>query len=256
MLHSRTYRCLAIVLGSFLAISCADIADPTGPAAPDFLSVDKKPNNGKKPEDNNKGGKPEPTAAGVPGDSSTGTTTGTSQTPSLSCGSGDSWVVQQPTISTNTVKGVRWNASRTPVELTATGVIGSAGGTLSIPGADFLIYFSEGALPAPTTITVISKESPWVTYDFLPHGLVFAKPVYVLQGIANTTVYNTPAMCTVFGAYLAPGNEIISADDAATANETTLSFTIAKYFQWQAFSSSFTSVWQLNHFSRYILASG
>jgi hypothetical protein len=165
-------------------------------------------------------------------------------------------LVQQPSTLAKTVKGVRWNASRTPVELTVSGVIGSAGGTLAIPGADFLIYFSEGALSAPTTITVVSKESPWVTYDMLPHGLVFAKPVYVLQGVANTTVFNTPAMCTVFGAYLAPGNEVISTDDAATANETTLSFTISKFFQWQAFSSPFTSVWQLNHFSRYILASG
>ena len=253
MRYPRTYRCLAILLGSFLAISCADVSDPVGPVSPDGFTLDKKPNNGKKPEGSGTGGGRGGVSVAGGDTTTTGTTTGTQP---LSCGNGDSYLVQQPSTSAKTVRGVRWNSTRPNVELTATAVIGPAGGSISIPGADFLLYFSEGALSAPVEITVISKESPWVTYDMLPHGLVFAKPVYVLQGIANTAVYGTSAMCTVFGAYLGTGNEVISTDDAATANEITLSYTISKYFQWQGFTSPFTSVWQLNHFSRYILASG
>jgi hypothetical protein len=143
-----------------------------------------------------------------------------------------------------------------PVELSVTGTIGREGGTLVIPGSDFMIVFPQGALPAPTVITITSKESTWITYDMQPHGTVFAKPVIVLQGLANTKIFGTPAACAAFGAYLPSGSETISSDDAATATETTMSYTYSKFFEWMQFSSSETSIWIINHFSRYILASG
>jgi hypothetical protein len=119
-----------------------------------------------------------------------------------------------------------------------------------------MIYFPEGALATQTAITIVSKESPWISYDMLPHGLVFAKPVYVMQGLGNTAVYGTPAMCSVYGVYLASGNDTINTDDTATAAEKLLSFTYSKFFSWDGFSSTTTSIWLINHFSRYILASG
>lgn len=119
-----------------------------------------------------------------------------------------------------------------------------------------MIIFPSGALLTPTVITITSKESSWITYDMQPHGTVFAKPVMVLQGLANTQIFGTPAACSAYGAYLPTGSETISPDDAATATETTMSYTYSKFFEWLGFSSNETSIWIINHFSRYILASG
>jgi hypothetical protein len=56
----------------------------------------------------------------------------------------------------------------------------------------------------------------------------------------------------VFGAYLSSGNEAIGVDNYATATETTFSFV----FSQGTVRVATWSVWLLNHFSRYILASG
>jgi hypothetical protein len=142
------------------------------------------------------------------------------------------------------------------VELSVTGTIGREGGTLVIPGSDFMILFPQGALAAPTVITITSKESPWITYDMQPHGTVFAKPVFVFQGLAHTQIFGTSAACLAYGAYLPSGSETISSDDIATSTETTMSYTYSRFFEWMQFSSAETSIWIINHFSRYILASG
>ena len=142
------------------------------------------------------------------------------------------------------------------MELTVSGVIGKDGGSLAIPGSQFSIYFPQDALPDPTTITITSKEGEWVTYDMSPHGTVFRKPVFVLQGLENTEVFGTLAACSAYGAYLPPGNEVISTDDTATATETTMSYTVTGFAVWMQFPSPQTSIWIINHFSRYMLASG
>lgn len=250
MLQSSAQR-LAVVLGCILVVACTDTADSTGPLTVPNAALDRSSNKGKKPEEQRGGKKTQPAIA------DTSTKTPATTTSSLTCGTSTAaWSVIMPSSSAESVKGVRWNAARTPVELTVSGRIGPMGGSLSIPGSNFVIFFSEGALASDTTITIVSKESPWVTYDMLPHGLHFAKPVYVLQGLDNTTVFNTSAMCSVFGAYLSSGNDTIATDNTATATETTLSFTYSKFFEWGGFTAAATSIWQLNHFSRYILASG
>jgi hypothetical protein len=142
------------------------------------------------------------------------------------------------------------------VELSVSGVIGPDGGSLTIPGAQFMIYFPKDALSSPTAITITAKESPWVTYDMYPHGTVFSKPVYVFQGLENTEIFGTLAACSAYGAYLPTGSEAISTDDTATATETTMSYTVSGFFDWMQFSSPQTSIWIINHFSRYMLASG
>jgi len=163
------------------------------------------------------------------------------------------WIVVPPSTDPGgrQVRGIRWNSSRVLEELSVSGTIDPAGGILAIPRSDFVIVFPQGAVESPTRITIISKESPWVTYDMQPHGLVFAKPIYAMQGLANTTAYGTPAASRLFGAYLAPGTEMIAPDNTATAAETTLSYV----FQDRNGVATW-SMWVLNHFSRYILASG
>ena len=163
-----------------------------------------------------------------------------------------------PTFSSSgkNVKGTRWISSREPVELSVSGVIGPEGGSLAIPDAQFMIYFPKDALQKPTAITITSKESPWITYDMYPHGTIFRKPVFVLQGLENTTIFGTPAACSAYGAYLPTDNEVIGADDTASATETTMSYTVTGFADWVELPSPQTSIWIINHFSRYMLASG
>lgn len=221
----RVFRSVALALTTYLALSCADSSAPT-----DLL-----PSGG--------------------ADAGSGWTTGTGGT-SIPAACPDSWI--KPTFSSSgkNVKGARWIDARVPVELSVSGVIGPEGGSLEIPDSQFMIYFPKDALPGPTAITITSKESPWVTYDMYPHGTVFRKPVYVLQGLANTEIFGTPAACAAYGAYLPTGSEAISLDDTATATETTMSYTVSGFNVWTQFLSPQTSIWIINHFSRYMLASG
>jgi hypothetical protein len=144
------------------------------------------------------------------------------------------------------VKAVRWSSDRGGSQ--TSGTIGPRGGTLSIPGADFTIVFPKGALKDETVITIVALDH-YVGYDMLPHGLQFARPVIATQGLGNVKV-NGPVFC----AYLAPGQGI-GTDGLATAAEiesSTTDFGLDLSGRPQAV----TQLWTLNHFSRYILASG
>lgn len=216
MLRSRLLRFGALGVLATFALSCADSGMPTAPRTTEPLVAPPLP----------------------------GSPAGTD---------GGEWIPIQPTVSPDgrSVRGVRWSTSRNVVELSVVGTIGPAGGSLAIPGSDFVMHFPVGALTTPTTITIQSKESAWVSYDMLPHGLVFEKPVYVMQALANTTTYHTPGAFFLYGAYLADGKETVGLDDRATAAETTPSFIYL-----DANGIPTWSVWVLSHFSRYMLASG
>ena len=222
----RLFRSVALAFTTYLALSCADSSAATDPLASDQTD---------------------------PGSSLTTATDGTPAAP-VACP--EAWTQPTFSISGRNVKGIRWVDTRVPVELSVSGVIGPAGGSLAIPGSQFLIYFPKDALSTPTAITITSKESPWVTYDMNPHGTVFRKPVIVFQGLENTTVFGTSSACSAYGAYLPTGSEAISLDDSASATETTMSYTISGSITWVPFSSPETSIWIINHFSRYMLASG
>src|SRR5687767_5351062 len=90
------------------------------------------------------------------------------------------------------VRAVKWAPSHVNQVRWVSGTIGYDGGTLAIPGSDFSITFPEGALSRSTAITIISDASGYVSYDMRPHGLTFAKPVFVTQKLRNTEIYGTP----------------------------------------------------------------
>ncbi len=151
------------------------------------------------------------------------------------------------------VTAVKWAAGHTKGEYSASAVIGYRGGTIAIPGADFSITFPVGALSQSTSITIIAKDGPYVTYDMLPHGLKFAEPVLATQYFRNTAIYNTDAAKTQ-GAYLPDGKEKIGSDGAATTVETLTSTTLSTVTGLLRVPQS--QIWEIKHFSRYILASG
>lgn len=149
-------------------------------------------------------------------------------------------------------KAVRWGPSHIRTEQTVSALIGRAGGELSLPGSDFSMRIPQGALSAPTVISVTSKAGPHVAYDMQPHGLRFLKPVTVVQELRNTASYATREGNGVRSAYLTDRNEQIEADDSASPAELEAATTL--FYGAQPVAE--THVWYLNHFSRYILISG
>ena len=149
-------------------------------------------------------------------------------------------------------RAVRWGSSHSRVEQTASAYIGLDGGTLSIPGSDFTMTIPSGALSSPTTITIVAESGPYVSYQMLPHGLKFLKPVTAVQGLWNTALYGTDAGNAIRTAYLPEESDTIDADDSASPSE--LQATTTYFYGAQPVAE--TQVVSINHFSRYILISG
>lgn len=148
------------------------------------------------------------------------------------------------------VNAVQWSPSHDNQTRTVSATIGVNGGTLAIPGSDFTITFPYGALTQPTNITITSDNSGYVSYDMQPHGLTFLKPVIVTQRLNNTAVYGTPKALNSFGAYFAKDLLDLSGILSALEIETTTIFLNPRTGQ------ADVETWILNHFSRYMLASG
>ncbi|MEO8910421.1 MAG: hypothetical protein ABI408_09350 [Gemmatimonadaceae bacterium] len=149
-------------------------------------------------------------------------------------------------------KAVRWGPDHSNAEQSVSAIIDDAGGTLSLPGADFSLTIPAGALAAPTSITVIAKAGAYVAYEMQPHGLRFLKPVIAVQGLRTTATYGTDAGNSVRPAYLPEGKENIASDDSAAPVEVEASTTLL----YGAKPVAESQEWILNHFSRYILISG
>jgi hypothetical protein len=148
------------------------------------------------------------------------------------------------------VRAVRWAPAHVNQVRSVSGTIGYDGGSLSIPGSDFTITFPRGALSGSTAITIISDASGYVSYDMRPHGLQFAKPVLVTQNLRNTALYGTPEVWNSFGAYFPEDPPILSGLLRAVETTTTTIFAAPNG------TAPAIHVWQIKHFSRYMLASG
>jgi hypothetical protein len=105
---------------------------------------------------------------------------------------------------TNGARIVKILKRTTPLraDLATSGVIGPAGGHLSIPGAGLDVEFASGAVSAATRITITAIAGDGVAYEFQPHGLVFAAPVYVRQDLKKTVAEHDRAIAlTLQGSY-------------------------------------------------------
>ncbi len=216
MIRSRFVRSFTLVLATFVAFSCSDYS-ATGPLAPTQVQ------------------------SGLL-DGLVGTMTGL-------LGS----VIRVIGFATSPngipVTAVQWAPTHVNQVQTVSATIGYNGGTLAIPGSDFTILFPQGALSAPTAITITSDASGYVSYDMQPHGITFAKPVIVTQRLNNTAVYGTSLAFNSFCAYFPQDLLNLSGILQALEIETTTIFS-----GWNGQPE--VETWQLNHFSRYMLASG
>jgi hypothetical protein len=217
MIRSRSFRNVVLALTTAAALACSDVS-PTGPQAP---------------------------VTGQNGLISglLGTVTGLLGSVLKVIGG----VVNPNGIPVNAVK---WAPSHVNQVRSVSGTIGYNGGTLAIPGSDFTITFPYGALRTSTAITIVSDASGYVSYDMRPHGLTFAKPVIVTQRLQNTSIYGTTKAWNSFGAYFA--QDPIDLTGIIKAVETTTTTIFAA----PSGTAPAIQTWQLNHFSRYMLASG
>jgi hypothetical protein len=148
------------------------------------------------------------------------------------------------------VRAVEWAKSHPKQARSVSGTIGFDGGTLQIPTSDFTITFPKGALVVPTAITITSDASGYVAYDMKPHGLTFAKPVIVTQYLRNTEVYGTLTALNSFGAYFPKDPKKLDGILKALEIEKTTIYGDPKS------KKAEVQTWELKHFSRYMLASG
>lgn len=149
-----------------------------------------------------------------------------------------------------TVHPVAWGANHERVSHSVSGVITQWGGTLAIPETDFAITFPAGALSSSTLIT-ITADPNYVAYRMQPTGIRFAKPVVVTQLLRNTEIYGRPLSGQLFGAYIA--DDLLDLSKLLNVLEIESSLTIFKPSNPTLPESS---SWTINHFSRYMLASG
>ena len=225
MISLRFVRYFAIVLATTLALGCAE--SPTGPSAPaPVVSAPIAP-----PSDS------DPSLLGLIGG-----------------------VVK---LLTETVQGVldpngipvapvKWAPTHTNEVHSVSGTIGYWGGSLTIPESDFTITFPIGALSRATSITIVSDASGFVSYDMQPHGLTFAKPVVVTQRLRNTEANSLPSGAKLFGAYFEDEALLTGiVKGLLNAVEIVTSVTFSR-----PDGQAEYQIWQLKHFSRYMLASG
>ena len=64
-------------------------------------------------------------------------------------------------------------------DITVKAVIGSKGGTLTIPDAGLTLVVPAGAVKSNTTFTATAIAGRLVAYEFEPHGTTFAVPLAV-----------------------------------------------------------------------------
>jgi hypothetical protein len=149
---------------------------------------------------------------------------------------------------------VAWNSSYTHVSHTVSGTISPWGGTLTIPQSDFTITFPVGAVSQPTLITITSDPN-YVAYKMYPH-MTFAKPLVVTQRLRNTVVYGKPLITKIFGAYVDDSNVDLLGNLLGTVfNALEIELSATLYVPGSSTLPDI-STWTINHFSRYMLASG
>ena len=83
--------------------------------------------------------------------------------------------------------------------LSATERIGANGGTIELRGTGLRMEIPKGALPLSRSqrsidITVTAVSGSGLAYEFEPHGLVFRKPIRIVQDLKDTDLENDDAL--------------------------------------------------------------
>jgi hypothetical protein len=132
-------------------------------------------------------------------------------------------------------------------DVTASAVIGSAGGSFTVPGTGLVVSVAKGAVSAPTTFSATAYAGSTIGYDFAPHQ-AFAAAITLTQDFKNTNVKDV----------LAAGNmpQVAYFADKSLVNWSTGDATVSE----MVFSNVDVNGGKVSadvyHFSGYLMSSG
>jgi hypothetical protein len=86
-------------------------------------------------------------------------------------------------------------------DITVSAVIGSKGGTITIPDAGLTLIVPANAVSKNTTFTATAVAGRLVAYEFEPHGTTFAVPLQFQQDLKKTSLLSTLTAPLMRGAY-------------------------------------------------------
>lgn len=160
---------------------------------------------------------------------------------------------------TNTVTGIVLPAvkrtSALPSDITVVQTIGSAGGTIAIPGSGVRVIFAPGAVSTPTTITATANAGSYVAYTFSPH-ITFNAPVTIAQDMSNVqTTGLLGGLASLQGGYMQNG--ILDLNTALGTVTVTEELPATSSIVTAPDGHSFLETrYDVKHFSGYILTGG
>ena len=138
----------------------------------------------------------------------------------------------------------RPTALTAPVTVSAT--IGTAGGSLSVPGTGLTLTVPAGAVQKATTFTITAPAGRGIWYEFGPSGSRFAVPLVVTQELPATLLGGLLGPAKLEAVYFADG----------TQNEAT-GTALAKEVLPISFNAPGTkATFRVTHFSGYMVSTG
>lgn len=144
-------------------------------------------------------------------------------------------------------------ARRSPLDhdISATAVIGPAGGSITLDAAGATIVFPPGALDSPRQIKMTAKAGANVAYEFCPHGITFAVPVVVRQDLTLTQA-NANDFRTLQAGYFSRGLDAIFVDGA----KSLAAVSEIRGVNLDTPSNPRIGTFYISHFSGYIVSTG
>ena len=133
-----------------------------------------------------------------------------------------------------------------PAQLTVSATIGSAGGTLSLPGTGLTLTVPADAVPAPTVFTITAPAGRGVWYEFGPSGAHFDVPLTVTQELPATLLSKLFGGQMLDAVYFADG----------TQNEATGTALAKEILPITLNATGTRATFKVNHFSGYMVSSG
>jgi len=129
-------------------------------------------------------------------------------------------------------------------DIVASAVIGSAGGTISIPQAGVTLTIPAGAVASPVAFSLKAVAGNLVAYELEPHGTSFLRNVEVRQDL-TVTQWNGTLLPLLKAGYFADLSQLQQGSATALVSEVLGGLT-------SLLSGTFT--WRVEHFSGYVVA--
>jgi hypothetical protein len=160
---------------------------------------------------------------------------------------------QAPAENFDTLYALKW-ATRVKQDVSASAVIGNAGGEIKIPEYGFKISFPQGAISKKTTITATVIAGTEVAFRFEPHGITFKAPVKIMQDLRMTTAYSDDAVLAGLkrGYWVDPWSSTLLESNTGKVQVKEVEDAAIETMSATGRHARF----YVNHFSGYLLASG